>query len=121
MDWFFDPQIWAALITLTALEIVLGIDNIIVIAIVTGKLPREDQARARNIGLSLAIFTRTALLSSLFFLSQIQLTLFITFGEEISVRDLVPADSAEFFWVDSNGEMANHYAEQMLPSDSMQF
>ena len=89
MDWFFDPQIWAALVTLTALEIVLGIDNIIVIAIVTGKLPREDQARARNIGLSLAIFTRIALLSSLFFLSQIQLTLFITFGEEISVRDLV--------------------------------
>jgi len=89
MDWFFDPQIWAALITLTALEIVLGIDNIIVIAILTGKLPRELQARARNIGLSLAIFTRIALLASLFFLAQITVTLFEVFGEEISVRDLV--------------------------------
>ena len=89
MDWLFDPQIWAALVTLTALEIVLGIDNIIVIAILTGKLPRAIQSRARNIGLGLAIFTRIALLSSLFFLAQIQLTLFTVGGEDISVRDLV--------------------------------
>jgi predicted tellurium resistance membrane protein TerC len=84
-----DPQIWAALVTLTALEIVLGIDNIIFIAIVTGKLPLEKRARARNIGLSLAVITRIALLASLFFLAQLTVPLFTIFGEEISVRDLV--------------------------------
>jgi predicted tellurium resistance membrane protein TerC len=89
MDWLFDPQIWAALITLTALEIVLGIDNIIVIAILTGKLPREVQARARQIGLSLAVITRIMLLSSLFYLAHIQVTLFTIMNEDISVRDLV--------------------------------
>jgi predicted tellurium resistance membrane protein TerC len=89
MDWLFDPQIWAALITLTALEIVLGIDNIIVIAILTGKLPKEMQARARQIGLSLAVITRIMLLSSLFYLAHIEVTLFSVLGEDISVRDLV--------------------------------
>jgi len=89
MEALLDPQIWAALVTLTALEIVLGIDNIIFIAIVTGKLPREQQARARSIGLSLAVITRIALLASLFFLSRLTVSLFTLLGEEISVRDLV--------------------------------
>src|SRR5688572_11640829 len=89
MELLLDPQIWAALVTLTALEIVLGIDNIIFIAIVTGKLPRERQARARNIGLTLAIITRIGLLASLFFLAQLTMPLFTVFDEEISVRDLV--------------------------------
>jgi predicted tellurium resistance membrane protein TerC len=61
-DWFADPQAWAALATLTALEIVLGIDNIIFISILTGRLPKEDQARARTIGLGLAMGMRIALL-----------------------------------------------------------
>jgi predicted tellurium resistance membrane protein TerC len=89
MHVLLDPQIWAALVTLTALEIVLGIDNIIFIAIVTGKLPRELQARARSIGLSLAVITRIALLASLFFLAQLTVPLFSLAGVEISVRDLV--------------------------------
>ena len=89
MELLLDPQIWAALVTLTALEIVLGIDNIIFIAIVTGKLPPERRARARNIGLSLAVITRIGLLASLFFLAQLTLALFTVFGEEISIRDLV--------------------------------
>lgn len=89
IETLLDPQIWAALVTLTALEIVLGIDNIIFIAIVTGKLPLEKRARARNIGLSLAVITRIGLLASLFFLAQLTVPLFTMFGEDISVRDLV--------------------------------
>ncbi len=89
MESLLDPQIWAALVTLTALEIVLGIDNIIFIAIVVGKLPPERRDRARKIGLTLAIVTRIGLLASLFYLAQIALPLFTLFGEDISVRDLV--------------------------------
>ena len=89
MESLLDPQIWAALVTLTALEIVLGIDNIIFIAIVVGKLPPARRERARKIGLTLAIVTRIGLLASLFYLSQLAVPLFTLFGEEVSVRDLV--------------------------------
>ncbi len=89
MEALLDPQIWAALVTLTALEIVLGIDNIIFIAIVVGKLPPARRDRARKIGLTLAIVTRIGLLASLFYLSQLAVPLFTLFGEEVSVRDLV--------------------------------
>lgn len=65
MDWLADPQSWIALLTLTALEIVLGIDNIIFISILAGKLPHEDQKRARQTGLALALITRIILLLSL--------------------------------------------------------
>lgn len=65
MDWLTDPQTWIALVTLTLLEVVLGIDNIVFIAILSGKLPREQQQRARNMGLSLALITRILLLLSL--------------------------------------------------------
>jgi hypothetical protein len=62
MDWIGNPESWIALVTLTALEIVLGIDNIIFISILTGKLPRHQQAKARTLGLGAAMFTRIALL-----------------------------------------------------------
>ena len=65
MDWLTDPQIWASLVTLTALEIVLGIDNLVFIAIVAGRLPPERQNAARQVGLSLALITRLALLASI--------------------------------------------------------
>ena len=65
MEWITDPQAWVAFVTLLALEIVLGIDNIIFISILAGKLPAEDQKRARLIGLSLALVIRVALLFSL--------------------------------------------------------
>ena len=65
MDWITDPQIWISLVTLTGLEIVLGIDNIIFISILAGKLPVEQQAKARQTGLMLALVTRVALLCSL--------------------------------------------------------
>ena len=65
MELLTDPQIWIALLTLTALEIVLGIDNVVFISILAGKLPPEEQKRARTVGLGLAMFMRIALLFSL--------------------------------------------------------
>ena len=89
MDWISDPQAWVALATLTALEIVLGIDNIIFISILAGRLPRSQQARARTIGLALALFGRVALLLSLTWIMRLTAPLFSVFGAEISGRDLI--------------------------------
>lgn len=89
MEWLTDPNIWIALVSLTALEIVLGIDNIIFISILAGKLPEEQQARARQVGLGLAVVTRLALLFTLAWIIGLTAPLFSAFGEEISVRDLV--------------------------------
>ncbi|WP_136512959.1 TerC family protein [Geomonas edaphica] len=89
MDWFTDPQVWMALITLTALEIVLGIDNIIFISIQASKLPAAQQEKARLTGLGLAMFIRVALLFSLTWLMGLTTPLFSLFGNEISGRDLI--------------------------------
>ena len=62
MDWLTSPEAWIALVTLTVLEIVLGIDNIVFISILAGKLPAGDQQRARRLGLTLVMFTRILLL-----------------------------------------------------------
>lgn len=89
MEWIFEPQYLIALLTLTVLEIVLGIDNIIFISILAGKLPVEKRKRARIIGLSLAIITRIALLFSLTWIMHITFPLFNILGQEISWRDLI--------------------------------
>ncbi|MBF8248037.1 MAG: hypothetical protein HW374_837 [Bacteroidetes bacterium] len=89
MEWIFEPQSWVALVTLTMLEVVLGIDNIIFISILAGKLPQNQQARARSVGLSLAMLTRIALLFSLTWVMQLTTPLFSTFGNEISGKDLI--------------------------------
>ena len=89
MDWLSDPNAWIALATLTALEIVLGVDNIIFISILAGKLPKEQQNRARRIGLSLAMGMRILLLLSLAWVIRLTAPLFTVFGQEISGRDLI--------------------------------
>ena len=89
MDWITDPQIWISLLTLTALEIVLGIDNIIFISILAGKLPQELQAKARQTGLMLALITRVMLLASLAWMVKLTAPLFSVFGFEASGRDLI--------------------------------
>lgn len=91
MEWISDPQIWISLVTLTALEVVLGIDNIIFISILAGKLPVEQQARARKLGLSLALITRILLLLSLTWVMSLTKPLFTLpiLQQEISGRDLV--------------------------------
>ncbi len=91
MEWISDPQIWISLLTLTALEIVLGIDNIIFIAILAGKLPPEQQKKARQLGLSLALFIRVLLLLSITWIMGLTTPLFTlpVFDRPISGRDLV--------------------------------
>ncbi len=91
MAWITDPQIWISLITLTALEIILGIDNIIFIAILAGKLPAAQQARARRLGLSLALITRVLLLMSLTWLMGLTKPLFTlpVLEHGLSGRDLI--------------------------------
>ena len=88
MEWLTDPHAWMALATLTALEIVLGVDNIIFISILCGRLPRHQQARARTLGLGFAMLTRLGLLFSLTWLMTLTTPLF-TLGKEVSGRDLI--------------------------------
>jgi predicted tellurium resistance membrane protein TerC len=89
MAWLTDPQIWIALTTLTFLEIVLGIDNIIFISILSGKLPLHQQPRARRLGLLGAMITRIALLFSQAWIITLTAPWFTVLGEEISGRDLI--------------------------------
>jgi predicted tellurium resistance membrane protein TerC len=89
MDFLFDPNAWIALATLTVLEIVLGVDNIIFISILCGRLPAAQRAKARLIGLSLAMLTRIALLLSLAWVMTLTAPLFSVFGKEISGRDVI--------------------------------
>jgi len=89
MEFLLDPHIWIAFLTLTVLELVLGIDNIIFISILSGKLPKDDQPRARFIGLSLALVMRVILLFSLTWVMGLTAPLFSVFGWDISGRDLI--------------------------------
>ena len=89
MEWISDPQVWMALATLTAIEIVLGVDNIVFIAILAGRLPAHQQARGRSIGLVLAMLTRIILLFSLTLIMRLTAPLFSLLGQEISGRDLI--------------------------------
>ena len=89
MDWLTNPELWIALVTLTVLEVVLGIDNVIFISILAGKLPESQQARARRIGLGAALITRILLLLSLSWVIQLTAPLFTVLGRGISGRDLI--------------------------------
>ena len=89
MEWLTDPQAWIALVTLTALEIVLGVDNIIFISILVGRLPEAQRQRARVLGLGFAMFSRIALLLSLAWVMTLTAPLFSVFGKDISGRDLI--------------------------------
>jgi predicted tellurium resistance membrane protein TerC len=88
-DWISSPEGWIALVTLTVLEIVLGVDNIIFISILSGKLPQHQQNRARRIGLMLAMLMRIALLFSIAWVVRLTQPLFAVFGHGVSGRDLV--------------------------------
>ncbi len=89
LDWISNPEIWTALLTLTALEIVLGIDNIIFISILAGKLPVNQRDRARTLGLAMAMLTRIALLFSLNWVIGLTEPIFTVLDQEISGRDLI--------------------------------
>ena len=89
MEWLSNPEIWIAFLTLTALEIVLGIDNIIMIAILVGRVPKAMQAKTRFFGLALAMVTRIMLLLSITWVMRLTTDLFNLFGQGISGRDLI--------------------------------
>src|SRR6266849_1344139 len=91
MDWLNDANAWLSLLTLTLLEIVLGVDNIIFISVLSGKLPAAKQGRARTVGLMLALITRILLLCSIFLLTKMTAPLFImpVIGHGVSGKDLV--------------------------------
>lgn len=89
MSWLTDPSVWMAFLTLSALEIILGIDNIIFIAILAGKLPQHQQAKARTIGLLLAMISRIALLFSITLIMRLTTPLFSMLSVDISGRDIV--------------------------------
>ena len=88
-EWLADPQAWITLVTLSAIEIVLGIDNLVFISIAVSKLPHERRERARKFGIAVACVTRIALLLTLAWLAGLTSDLFRLFGQGISVRDLV--------------------------------
>jgi predicted tellurium resistance membrane protein TerC len=89
MEWIFEPQAWIAFATLLALEIVLGIDNIVFISILAGKLPAAQQAKARYVGLGLAMVMRIILLFSISWVIGLTAPLFTVFQQEISGRDII--------------------------------
>lgn len=110
MDWLSDPQNWIALVTLTSLEIILGIDNIVVISILSGKLPPHRQQRARTIGLSLALITRILLLLSLSWLIGLTKPLFTFRQSSISLRDLILIGGGLFLLAKGTREI-HHFTE----------
>ena len=89
MEWMSNPESWIALLTLTVLEVVLGVDNVIFISILAGKLPKEQQDKARKTGLGLAMFIRLALLASIAWIARLTNPLFTVLGQEISGRDMI--------------------------------
>src|SRR3954452_11730771 len=89
MEWLADPNIWASLVTLTALEIVLGIDNLVFIAILVGKLPESRRDSARRLGLALAVLTRLALLASIAWIIGLTEPVFELFEHGLSWRDMI--------------------------------
>ncbi|MBA3725165.1 MAG: TerC family protein [Armatimonadetes bacterium] len=89
MEWMSDPAAWAAVVALTALEIVLGVDNVVFIAILAGKLRPEEQAKAWKVGLALALLLRVALLLALGWVLGLGATLFTVFGHGVSGKDLI--------------------------------
>jgi predicted tellurium resistance membrane protein TerC len=108
MEILNDPNIWFAFLTLTALEIVLGIDNIIFISILVGRLPKKLRARARTIGLSLAMVTRIVLLLSLAWIMKLTAPIFTVFGNAISGRDLILIFGGLFLLAKSTTEIHNN-------------
>jgi len=105
MEWLTDPHAWIALATLTAVEIVLGIDNIIFIAILAGRLPPHQQEKARILGLAVAMLVRVGLLLSLTWIMRLTEPLFSLVGMEISGRDLILIGGGLFLLAKSTMEI----------------
>jgi predicted tellurium resistance membrane protein TerC len=112
MDWFSDPKIWIGLLTLTALEIVLGIDNIIFISILSGRLPAARQRKARLWGLGLAMIMRVLLLLSLSWIMGLTRPLFSVANLEVSGRALILIGGGLFLLVKSTREIHHKFEDE---------
>jgi predicted tellurium resistance membrane protein TerC len=108
MDWLTQPEAWIALVTLTVLEIVLGIDNVIFISILAGKLPAHQQGRARRLGLGLAMITRILLLASIAWMARLTTPLFGLLGHGVSGRDLILIGGGLFLLAKATYEIHGH-------------
>jgi predicted tellurium resistance membrane protein TerC len=108
MEWITDPQGWIALATLTALEIVLGIDNIIFISILAGRLPASQQDRARTFGLTIAMFSRIALLLSITWVMALTKPIVTLLGNDLSGRDFILMIGGLFLLAKSTHEIHNN-------------
>lgn len=116
MDWITDPQAWIALVTLTAVEIVLGIDNIVFISIMAGRLPAARRERARLIGLGLAMLIRIALLFSLVWLMRLTAPLLTLLWLEVSGRDLILFGGGLFLLAKSTTEIHDNLEGPSKPA-----
>jgi predicted tellurium resistance membrane protein TerC len=112
MSWITQPEAWIALATLTALEIVLGIDNIIFISILVGRLPEHQRQRARVLGLGLAMLMRIALLLTLAWMMRLTSPLFSVFGQEISGRDVILIGGGLFLLAKATYEIHGQIEEE---------
>src|SRR5687768_11797290 len=107
MTWISDPSAWAALATLTLMEVVLGIDNVVFISILAGKLPAAQRAKARRAGLGLAMGMRLLLLLSLTWMMKLTAPLFSLLGHAVSGRDLILIGGGLFLIAKSTHEIHN--------------
>ncbi len=126
MDWITQPEAWIALLTLTVLEIVLGIDNIIFISILSSKLPENQQSKARQIGLIAALGTRVLLLLSISWVVQLTEPLFSLFSLHVSGRDLILLGGGLFLLAKATHEIhvnleGHHESEQKESSKKVSF
>src|ERR1700761_4299549 len=104
----YDPSAWAALITLIVLEVVLGVDNIVFVALLTNKLPEAIRARARSVGLLLALVLRLVLLGALVFMASLTDPLFTVMGRGFSIRSLIMIAGGLFLLWKSVTEIHDH-------------
>ncbi len=123
MEWLTNPEVWLALLTLTVLEVVLGVDNVIFISILASKLPKEEQGRARVVGLSLAAATRILFLLSITWIMALKKPLFAVLGHEVTGKDLVLIAGGLFLLYKSVKEIhdklegeSGHAARRVAPS-----
>jgi len=107
IEFLADPAVWVSFLTLTLLEVVLGVDNVIFLSILVSRLPRELQARARTLGLAFAMLTRIGLLFSITWLTRLTAPLFTVLTEEISGRDLILLAGGLFLMAKSVSEIHN--------------
>ncbi len=111
-EWLTSPEAWIALATLTALEIVLGIDNIIFISILVSRVPLRQRALARNLGLGLAMITRLLLLLAITWVMGLTAPLFAVFGHEVSGRDLILVGGGLFLLAKATHEIHNSLEDE---------